>query len=109
MKSKIINMADKLKDSEDQHLEELFRSPSVEDNGFSARVVRRVRQRLWLRRLSLPVAVCVGLPIAMAPATELFRYATHFSAGAVTPGTQTVMMGCMIVATIAAGVSLATD
>ncbi len=109
MTSKIINMADKVKDAEDLHLESLFQSSPIEDDGFSARVVRRVRLRLWLRRLSLPAAVCVGFPIAIGPASELLRFLTQDAYVTVTPGTQTLILGSMIVATIAAGVSLTAD
>ena len=70
MTSKIINMADRLKDSEDLKLEALFRSEPVLDDGFSAGVVSRVRRRMWVRRLSLPTAVVAGAIIAAKPLTQ---------------------------------------
>ncbi len=70
MTSKIINMADRLKDAEDRLLESMFAAEHIADNGFSARVVGRIRRRLWLRRLLLPVATVVGGAIAFEPVTE---------------------------------------
>lgn len=72
MESKIINMADKIKDAEDQMLEALFGTETIADNGFSNRVVGKIRRRLWLRRLALPVAACIGGLIAFKPALALF-------------------------------------
>ena len=71
MTSKIINMAEKLKDAEDRLLESMFASEPIADDGFSRRVVTRIRRRLWLRRLALPVAMLVGGMIAIKPASEL--------------------------------------
>ena len=71
MTSKIINMAEKLKDAEDRLLESLFAAEPIADDGFSAKVVTRIRRRLWLRRLALPVAMVVGGAIAVKPASEL--------------------------------------
>ena len=64
MQSKVVNMADRLKDSEDAALEALFKSEPIADDGFSARVVARVRRRIWVRRLALPTAVAAGAAIA---------------------------------------------
>jgi len=69
--SKIINMAEKLKDTEDRLLEAMFRSEPVADEGFSDRVVSRIRRRLWVQRLALPVAMLIGGAIAIKPATQL--------------------------------------
>jgi hypothetical protein len=69
--SKIINMAEKLKDAEDRLLESMFAAESIEDDGFSRRVVTRIRRRIWLRRLTLPVAMFIGGAIAIKPASEL--------------------------------------
>ena len=71
MTSKIINMAEKLKDAEDRLLESMFKVEPIDDDGFSKRIVTRIRRRLWLRRLALPVAMLVGGAIAIKPATEL--------------------------------------
>ncbi len=64
-------MADRLKDSEDLKLEALFRSEPVLDDGFSVRIVSRVRRRMWVRRLSLPTAFVAGVMIAAKPLTQL--------------------------------------
>ena len=67
----IINMADRLKDDADLKLESLFGSQSILDDGFSVRVVARVRRRIWVRRLALPVAVTIGTLIAAKPLLQL--------------------------------------
>ena len=71
MKSKIINMADRLKDNEDKVLETLFGSETVPDNGFSARVIARLNRRLWIRRLALPTAFLLGAAVALKPLSQL--------------------------------------
>ncbi len=64
-------MAERLKDSDDLKLEALFRSEPVQDDGFSARIVSRVRRRMWVRRLSLPTAFVIGLAIAAKPLMQI--------------------------------------
>ncbi len=64
-------MAQRLKDSEDLKLEVLFRSEPVPDDGFSARIVSRVRRRMWVRRLSLPTAFVISAIIAAKPLMQL--------------------------------------
>ncbi len=71
MKSKIISMVDKLKDKEDLKLESLFGSEPVRDDGFSVKVVARVRRRIWLRRLTMPTAFVIGAAIAFKPLSGL--------------------------------------
>ncbi len=71
MRSKIINMADKIKDAEDLMLEKLLGSEAIADDGFSDRVVGKVRRRLWIRRLTLPIAAAIGLSIAAKPVLSL--------------------------------------
>ncbi len=71
MKSKIINMVDRMKDKEDLKLESLFRSEKIADDGFSDCVVARVKRQIWIRRLTLPVAILIGGLIAAKPAAEL--------------------------------------
>jgi len=71
LKSKIINMADKIKDAEDRLLESMFRSEPIDDDGFSGRIVSRIRRRIWLRRLALPIAMLVGAAIAIKPMMQL--------------------------------------
>ncbi len=76
MTSKIINMADKLRDTEDQLLEAMFRSETIADDGFSGRVVRRIRRGIWVRRLALPIAMAAGGSIAIKPMSQLVSAAT---------------------------------
>ena len=71
MTSKIINMAEKLKDAEDRLLESMFQSEQIADDGFSHRVVTHIRRRLWVQRLALPVAMLIGGAIAIKPITQL--------------------------------------
>ena len=72
MISKIINMAEKMQDAEDRLLESMFQSGSVADNGFSDRLVRRIRRQVWIRRLALPVAMVAGAAVAVKPVVQLF-------------------------------------
>jgi len=71
--SKIINMAERMKDKEDLRLEAMFRSAPVPDDGFTTRVVSRIRRRIWVRRLSLPIAVAVGAAISAGPILEVVK------------------------------------
>ena len=64
-------MAEKLKDAEDRLLESMFSAEPIADDGFSRKVVTRIRRRIWLRRLALPVAMVIGGSIAIKPASEL--------------------------------------
>lgn len=64
-------MAERLKDKEDVRLEALFRAEPIEDDGFSERVVARIRRGIWIRRWTLPLAVLVGGLIAAKPAAQL--------------------------------------
>ncbi len=73
MISKIINMAERIKDAEDRLLESMFESVPVADDGFSAKVVRKVSRRLWLRRLTLPVAAAIGAMFAVKPLAGLVK------------------------------------
>ena len=58
---------------EEGRLSELFEAltPPLEDEGFSALVVRRIRRRAWLRRAVLGAAVVVGGVLALGPLSEL--------------------------------------
>jgi hypothetical protein len=73
-------MAEKMKDAEDRLLESMFLSESVADNGFSDRVVGRIRRQIWVRRLALPVAMVAGAAIALKPATQLFAVGSQIFA-----------------------------
>ena len=52
-------------------LESLFHAEPIADDGFSERVIGRIRRRLWLRRLTLPCAMIIGGAIAIQPLAEL--------------------------------------
>jgi len=69
--SKIINMAEKLKDKEDLKLESMFRSDPVPDDGFSVAVVSRVRRNMWIRRLTMPIAISLGVLVSAKPLIQL--------------------------------------
>jgi hypothetical protein len=71
LKSKIINMAEHLKDADDRLLESLFASEPLADDGFSERIVRRIRRRLWVRRFALAAALSFGGVIALKPTLAL--------------------------------------
>ena len=75
MNSKIINMAERLRDKEDAKLEALFRAGPhaglIEDDGFSDRVVSRIRRGIWIRRWTLPIAILIGGLIAAKPAAQV--------------------------------------
>lgn len=58
---------------EESRLSELFEAlrPPLEDEGFSANVVRRIRRRVWLRRVVLGAAVVAGGVLAFGPLSDL--------------------------------------
>ena len=64
-------MVERTKDKEDLALEALFASEPIADDGFSVRVVKRVRRRIWLRRLALPVAAALGIVVAAKSAMSV--------------------------------------
>ena len=70
-------MAEKTQDAEDRMLETMFRPDVIADNGFSERVLRRIRRQIWVRRLALPVAMLVGTAIAIGPALDLMAIGTR--------------------------------
>jgi hypothetical protein len=60
-----------MKDAEDLKLESLFATETIADNGFSARIQKRIKRQLWVRRLTLPIAVLLGGAIAIKPLVGL--------------------------------------
>ena len=73
MTSKIINMAERIKDAEDRLLESMFDSAPIADNGFSGQIVKRIRRKLWIRRVTLPLAVLLGLLVAFRPMAAVVK------------------------------------
>ena len=71
MQSKIINMAEHIKDEQDRLLESVFAAEPIADDGFSAQIVQRVRRRLWLRQITLPLATVIGLLVSFKPLAGL--------------------------------------
>lgn len=67
MTSNIIIMAERIKDETDRALEQLFRSGPIDDDGFSDRVMLRVRRHVWVRRLAMPVALVIGALVGLKP------------------------------------------
>ena len=78
MKSVIINMVERMKDTEDRKLESLFASDAIPDAGFSVRIEKRIRRQLWVRRLALPIAVVIGGAIAVKPLAGLVTSLMNF-------------------------------
>ena len=112
-------MAEKLKDAEDRLLESMFRSEPVADDGFSDRIVTRIRRRLWLRRLALPVAMAVGGAVAAKPVSQLALAATKLMTVLPqdmfampldwVPQIQLVILGAMLLAAGGLGMRLIED
>ncbi len=73
MTSKIINMAERIKDAEDRVLESMFDAAPIADNGFSGQIVKRIRRKLWIRRVTLPLAVLLGLLVAFRPMAAVVK------------------------------------
>jgi hypothetical protein len=73
LKSKIINMADKTTDAVDRVLAAALAAEPIADDGFSDRIVTKLRRRIWVNRLALPVAAVVGAAIAAKPALQLLN------------------------------------
>ena len=100
-------------------LESMFAAAPIDDDGFSARIVGKVRRRLWLRRLALPVAAVVGGIIAIKPLTTLVTLIASLSMllpqellGTVTdfiPQAQTVVLGALLLAVCLLGVRMLED
>lgn len=71
-------MAEHMRDQDDERLSQLFASEPIADDGFSQEIVKRIRRRLWIERLTLPTAVVVGAALALRPLTELVRALVAF-------------------------------
>ena len=99
-------MADKIKDAEDRFLESLMAADAIADDGFSQRIVRRIQRRLWLRRLTLPLAAAIGGVVAYRPIADLLQNLSGLVAllpadkvdlvGSALPQLQMLMMGGLL-------------
>jgi hypothetical protein len=112
-------MAERIKDAEDRLLESMFDSAPIADDGFSATVVRKVRRRLWLRRLAVPVAAVIGGAFAIKPLTGLVMIVASLSslvpqeifssAMALIPQAQTIVLGAMLLGVCMLGLRAIDD
>ena len=119
MTSKIINMAEHMKDAQDRMLESMFASAPIADDGFSAQVLRRVRRRMMLRRLSLPIAVLIGDIVAFKPFSAILGFAYQLllqmpdelvdSAVASLPTVQLIVTGGLILCVAIFSMSMLED
>lgn len=119
MASKIVNMVERMKDGQDRLLEAMFASKPIADDGFSALVVRRIRRKLLLRRLTLPIAALIGGLLAFKPVGGLLSIALRvleqlpgeFVAATVAglPTLQTVVTGGLILAAVVLSLSMLED
>ncbi len=119
MRSKIINMAERMKDAEDRLLESMFESAPVADDGFSGQVVRKIRRQLWVRRLALPTAAAIGGAIAFKPLAGLITIAANLvtlipqdtvaAATGSIPQIQLVVLGAMLLGAGLLGIRLIED
>ena len=66
-------MADKTSDAMDRLLASAFEAAPIADDGFSDRIVSRIRRRIWVNRLALPVAIVVGVALSLKPALQLIN------------------------------------
>ena len=71
-------MAEHMRDDVDKQLATLFRVEAIADDGFSERITRRIRRRLWLRRLTIPIAAIIGGAIALGPLASLVTLLAEF-------------------------------
>ena len=112
-------MAERIKDEQDRMLESLFASEPIADNGFSTRVVRQVRRRIWLRRLTLPTATLVGALVAFKPLAQLVTVVAGLSrmipqdvlgvSAIVVPQLPMLVLGAMLLATCMFGLRMLED
>jgi len=109
-------MGEKMKDDDDRLLESMFASAPIADAGFSAAVVKRVRRRLWLRRLTLPVAALLGGAIAIKPVSDFLSIAASLipavppelidTTASMIPQLPTIVLGAMLLGACMLGLRL---
>jgi hypothetical protein len=101
-------MAEKLKDAEDRFLDSVFAPEVIADDGFTDRVVRTIRHRIWVQRLALPLAILLGGAISIKPLFQLIVAASKLLTlmpqelfiipDGWVPQLQTVLIGAMLLA-----------
>lgn len=64
-------MDEKSKDAEDRLLQSMFATEVIADDGFSERIVARIRLAIWMRRLAMPTALLIGGAIAVKSLLQL--------------------------------------
>ena len=106
-------MAERIKDEQDRMLESMFASEPIADNGFSARIVNKVR------RLTLPVASLIGALIAFKPLTQLVTLIAGLvqvipqdvldASSIVVPQLPMLVLGAMLLATCMIGLRMIED
>lgn len=99
-------MADKTTDREDELLASMFAAKPVEDAGFSERVLQKLRIRLWVQRLTLPVAATIGFAVAINPLMDLLALMPSLASpvparfapdiGSMLPATQSIVVGGLL-------------
>ena len=112
-------MADRLKDEDDRLLESMFQSAPIADAGFSAAVVKRIRRRLWLRRLAVPLAAVIGGSFAIKPLTDVIAIAGSLSpllppslveaTASMIPQLPTIVLGAMVLGVCLLGLRMIED
>jgi len=117
--SKIINMAERLKDNEDRLLESIFTSAPIADDGFSAMIEKKVRRQLWVRRMVLPVATLVGALVSFKPLAGLVTAITSLTSllpqellnapQELVPQLPMIVLGGMLLATCLVGLRALED
>ncbi len=107
-------------DAQDRLLRELLSHPPLADDGFSERVVRRIRRRAILARWLLPAAWTTGALVAAGPALALLGRLTATLASvpdwlpgplsaSVTPALGALLSGLVSAAAVAFAVRLLED
>ncbi len=99
--------------------ESMFESVPVADDGFSIGVVRKVSRRLWLRRLTLPVAAVIGAMFAIKPLAGLVKALAGLSVlipqdlvsttTNMIPQAQVIVLGAMLLAACLLGLRTLVD
>jgi hypothetical protein len=112
-------MAEHIRDDEDRMLEQVFASPPIADDGFSARVVRKIRRRNWIRSLTLPIATLIGVAISFKPLMGFVTALAGFvqlipqdmldASATLIPRLPMLVLGAMLLATCLVGLRALED